>query len=285
MRPVSVEELFLENGQIPFGVLPDLEPLSTAALKDVNVLYTNDFAPGFDGLLDVKWYSAHGIDGVLMDHELCKLVITLIKYYEHVQHVHIDPETDFANRDRMKALECKVVWQLLCLVREGSNGNVNGESGTVRHEREEVMNRLEVIEALLTNRILSYNPLLSLKYDVAITPEKRKENEFWKLVGQYLTMPQDGDNTLWIVLMQIRELLDGAENRDVIYSALISRYFCDRIIGFPDHFPKNKAAGEEDAVNKAHIAKSFLKMQAQFQGTNHPIQRICHMAVSSWGYR
>jgi white-opaque regulator 2 len=285
MRPIAVEALFWENGKPPFDVLPDQESLSTAALKDVNVLYTNDFAPGFDGLLDVKWYSTHGIEGVLKDQELCKLIITLIKHYEHVQQAHGDPDTEFDNQNRMKALECKVVWRLLCLVRVGSSDNANGDSDNARHERAEAMSRLEVIEALLTNQTLLYNPLLNLKYDALITPEKRKETEFWQLVGQYLTLPLGNEISLWTVLMEIRDLLDGAENRDVIYSGLISRYFCDRIIGFPDNFQKNNLAGEEDPVNKAHIAKSFLKLQAEFQGTNHPIQRICHMAVTSWVYR
>jgi hypothetical protein len=147
------------------------------------------------------------------------------------------------------------------------------------------MGRLEIIETLLTNQTLLYNPLVNLNYDADIAPEKRKETEFWQLVGQYLTLPLNQDSSLWSVLMDIRDLLDGAENRDVIYSALVSRYFCDRIIGFPDNFQKNTLAGEEDPVNKAHIAKSFLKLQAEFQGTNHPIQRICHMIVTSWVYR
>jgi hypothetical protein len=149
IRAVAVAQLFVENQQLPFDVLEFREPLSPSALNDIKLLYTNDFAPGFDGLLDVKWYSKHGINGVLQDVEACKLTATLIHHYNNLAppgQPTGNSDADVTQKDRTKALECKTVWELLSLIRSpsaGANVNLNGDSANFHRERDEAMKRLE----------------------------------------------------------------------------------------------------------------------------------------------
>jgi len=82
-------------------------------------------------------------------------------------------------------------------------------------------------------------------------------------------------------LLQCRNLLNGKENRDVIYSIMITRHFGWRVPGFPDHI-QPEHGGETSPVNKVFIARQFLNDEAHSKGTSQPIQRLCDMVVRSW---
>ncbi|KAF2667514.1 hypothetical protein BT63DRAFT_456809 [Microthyrium microscopicum] len=285
MIPVSVEKLFLERSLPPYNVLDLHGSMSQDTQNDIFTLYNNDLAPGFDSILEVKWYSEKGIDDVLKDHEMCRLLATLLTYYSRFKDV---TSYDVESQCRTKALECKTVWSLLTLIRRNPPSEVpHGDSYQAQRQRlcyEEAICRLNTLEALLTNSILPSNPLDAISYpsNMVTSPEMQSQIDFWHSVGSFVATTDE--KIMWSTIISVRDLLGNIENRDVIYSMMICRFFADRIDNFTASF-SGPPTSESDPVNRALLAKTFLINEATGYGTNHPIQRISHMAVESWFHR
>jgi hypothetical protein len=252
-------------------------------MAEIRSLYTNDFAPGLDGLLETTWYSTVGVDKLLNDPDLCHQMAELIKYFTQMPGRH-----DYEADTKCRATETKVVWQLLSMCRP-SSAPTNGANGftPTRVDLDEVNKRLDIIEHLLTNRLLATNHVTDIKYPMDMPLEKIHEIDFWKSLGRFVTLNSEDPNArpeLDSALAQCRNLLGGKENRDVIYSIMVGRHVGARVPEFPDHVHPGPG-GEENDQNKLCIAKIFITEQASFKGTNHPIQRLCDMVIRSWAIR
>jgi len=185
-------------------------------------------------------------------------------------------------------METKVVWQLLSLCRSSSATATNGTNGTTNVDLDEANKRLDVLEALITNRIMSSNRISEINYPGDLPIEKVQEIDFWKALGKFVTLRSEDLSArpeLDNALTQCRNLLSGRENRDVIYSIMVARHVGARVPEFPDHVFPVPGLSEENDHNKLFIAKTFIGEQASFKGTNHPIQRLCDMVLRSWQIR
>ncbi|KAF2401383.1 hypothetical protein EJ06DRAFT_390107 [Trichodelitschia bisporula] len=278
-RPLDVDELFhIEN----FGAYDtplSTSPLPAAKLEEIKNLYNNDFAPGLDSLLETTWYSTVGIDRLMNNKQVCDMMAALIEHFRR-PNLHEDP----AATARVRATETKVVWYLLCLCRP-SGATTNGTTGLLGNvDLDEANRRLDVLEYLLCNKVMSCNRVTEIGYPEDMPAEKRAEITFWTHVGTYVSTPRDSPTAteeLDNALAQARGLLMAKENRDVIYSIMVCRHLGARFPSFPASLAPGPG-GEENNLNKLFIAKSFITDQAVFKGTNHPVQRVCDMAIRSW---
>lgn len=282
-RALNVNELFYIDNYGPYDVPPNPPPITPAKLEEIRSLYINDFAPGLDSIVETTWYSTVGVDKLLGNTALCQQMAELIKYFTQVP-----GRNDYEGETRCRATETKAVWLLLSMCRP-SAGASNGANGStaMNVDLDEVNKRLDILEHLLTNRILPTNHVTEIRYPLDLPTEKNHEIDFWKSLGKFVTLRSEDLNArpeLDSALAQCRNLLSGRENRDVIYSIMVGRHVGARVPEFPDHVHPGPG-GEENDQNKLVIAKTFITEQAAFKGTNHPIQRVCDMVIRSWAVR
>lgn len=255
-------------------------------MNEIKQIYSNDYAPGLRGILETSWFTTSGWSRLSANKPLCQQMARLIDLFKQPASGPGSYEHDF----RCRAAETKVVWQLLNLIRPSavtSNG-ANGSNPPMTLEIDEGMKRLDVLEALLTNRILDPNRMTELVYPSDIPNEKVHEVEFWKSLGNFVSRRSEDASAaqdLDSALGQCRNMLFSRENRDVIYSAMVARHVGARVPEFPNQILNLGPGGEENDTNKLYIAKTFISEQAAHKGTNNAIMRICDMISRSWSVR
>ena len=280
----KIEELFPVDGIGPPQLPPHVNN-APSRIDEIKIIYLNTYSPHLDRFLETVWFDRKGMIKLLGDGQLCAKFSVLIDRYQLAGQNHPTAHSP-EELSRTNSLEASVVWGLLNLCRQGNNptnGQYYDAEGMV-----EAMKRLDVFETLLAGQHLDVNP-----FPVSQRPSdpnyhsqtKHREQEFWRLVAQFLTLRDDEasaakeiDNTLG----SIRLLLDSRENRDVIYSICIARHIGQRYSEFPDNLPQPDNNDEDDEKTKLTVAKSFIESEAKGNGTNQVIQRLCGMAMRSW---
>jgi white-opaque regulator 2 len=281
VRQNKIEDLFAISNipvpSIPSGIAIDQE--------QVRNVFTQDYAPGLDKLLETDWYSTAGLECLLANNEICQMFSYLLERFRAVS------GTDYEAIKYIPSLEAKVTWNLLCLPRTASTTASNGvksessqgsQSGPELKLRE-VQDRLTVFESLITGFALESNPLLSLTYhaEATTTPaptQKQIEIDFWKHLGNYVSI-KDNAKEIDTALSHMRQILHQQENRDVIYSIAIVRHLGKKL---PEFHPQQAYSNsEQDDQTKLVIAKKFLEDEAN-NGMTQVISRLAGMAVVSW---
>jgi hypothetical protein len=147
----------------------------------------------------------------------------------------------------------------------------------------EATNRLNVFETLLTGRVAANNPL---KAPVAGSTDhhRLRELEFWYTLGNFVchqyedpTAAKEVDETL----SALRNLLDGRENRDVLYSIAVVRGLGQRVSEYTDN-DTPLHLDESDNKSKLLVAKKFVMDEAGGAGTTNVIRRLCDLSARSW---
>ena len=227
---------------------------------------------------------------LLHDKRLCEQYATLISRFSF----NPSAPPDFHATALTQSLEASVVWSTMALCRQvaanphPTNGQVNFlEANDGVHD---AAKRLEIFEHLVSNQYLDSEPLPqpeNTRNGTMLDDQlKYREREFWRLIGKFLTLRDDEASSAKEIddaLSSCRSLLDSRENRDVIYSIAIVRHVGQRIAEFPDHMEQPASNDEQDAKTKLYVAKKFIEAEATGKGTNQVIQRLCGMAVRSWG--
>jgi white-opaque regulator 2 len=283
--PCKIEDLWYFQGHRPTEIPPNSNPFPSELLDEIKELYKHEFAPGCSNIFETDWYKEHGSDAMIANTDMCQAMAELIKHYKY-----IGTGQNFAVENKCRVFETMVVWKLLSLCRFHKSSKANGATNptTPDFKLDELNNRLDIMEALLTNTILPSNPLADFKYPEGLPSIKLQQIDFWRNVGTFVsTQPETPDSSRQIeaALGNSRNLLAMNENRDVIYSIMICRQLGRRFQGFPDHLQSRPEGGELDNANKVVIARDFITNEANWKGTTHPIQRICDMAIRSWAVR
>ncbi len=251
---------------------------------EVKLLYAKDYAPGIDRFLETTWYSSKGPSRLLSDSRVCEMFAYLIQQLRNVT------SGDYEGMRRMQALEARLVWNLMCLSRTANATTANGSHGTAPRAEDdlqllEARKRLDVFEHLIIGGVAESNPVQPLRYPANLPPTKLYEIEFWRLLGQYVSMADDEANSakeLDDTLNQCRNILNQTENRDVLYSIAIARHLGTRVAEFPEGPQQPFSNDDSDVRTKLFIAKKFIEDEASGKGTTQVIQRLCGMAVRSW---
>ena len=208
------------------------------------------------------------------------------------------PAADYHANAVTQSLEATVIWLTMCLCHPVSAAaSVKNEPNDYIEVNEGVHDaskRVKVFETLVTNQYLDTEPLSnptpSTRNGSVLDEQlKQREREFWHLIGKFLTLHDDEASSAKEIddtLTTCRHLLDTREQRDVIYSIAIARHVGQRMaesLGAGSEPMKKEMEDENDARTKLFVAKRFIQGQAGGKGTTQVVQRVCGMAMRSWG--
>jgi hypothetical protein len=252
--------------------------LDQSTLGEIQNYYRNDLAPGLDRLLESNWFTASGLAKLLATRSLCAEVAQLLKHF-----TQLSGENRVDTEYQCRAPEARMIWHLLNLCKPDSS-DAKSASATSQIDLEVPHGRLEVLECLLTNRVLNEQDLKPHVWEQSCPTEKSEDLIFWSALAKFVARRSDNPAAAGEMdkfLAQCRNMLNGRENRDVIYSIMVTKHIGWRVPGFPDTM-QPESGGESSQVNKVYVAHKFIADEAGYRGTNHPIQRICDMAIRSW---
>lgn len=279
----SIDDL-LAFGNPPAPVdsqVPDVSQ-SPSALEEAKHLYYSIYSPGLESFLESKWFSAKGAAKLMSDKPLLEKFGTLLLQFSKTI------VTDPVAIAHTASVEAKVVWALACMVKLGAEEEkeARAESKSVlpaQDDAVEANHRLTVFECLLTGKVAESNQLTA-PVQGSGDHHRLRELEFWYSLANFVCLREDDPNCAKDVddtLATLRNLLDGRENRDVLYSIAIIRAIGQRVSEYtpsdtPLHFD------ESDNRSKLLVAKKFVQDEASGSGTTNVIRRLCELATRTW---
>jgi hypothetical protein len=275
---VSAKRIVLALLAIGGAPPPPPQDQDPTVIDEIKHLYFSIYAPGLENFLESKWFSVKGLNKFLSEKTLMDLFGSLMVQFQK-------PNTEEKEILYTNSVEGRVVWALASNVHAGAI-EVNGKStGLVppADDPVEAGHRLDVFEALLTGEVLSVNNLTQ-PVPGSTDHHRLRELEFWFTLGNFVCLPVDDPKSSQNIdnsLSSLRTLLDGRENRDVLYSIAVVRAIGQRVSDYtasdmPHHFD------ETDDRSKLRVAKKFITDQASGHGTTNVIRRFCELAARSW---
>ena len=253
-------------------------------MNEVKLLFIKDYAPGLDKFLETSWYTTNGLAHLLNQPKACEMFANLIKQFRTIN------SNDYDGMRRIASMEAKLVWNLACLPRLSSLPTTTATNGSKGPEAtidqlSNVKRRLSTLESLLTNDVLDINLLPEISEVTSTPPANFYEIEFWRNLGLFAATSETSPNSsekIENALNSMRNVLGQLENRDVLYSIAVARYYGLRVAEFPGSLQQAFSADDSDKYTKLFIAKHFIEQEANGKGTTQVIQRFCGMAVRSW---
>ncbi|KAF7884393.1 uncharacterized protein EAF02_004729 [Botrytis sinoallii] len=252
------------------------------SLEEARHLYYSIYSPGLESFLESKWFSAKGAAKLMADKPLLEKFGTLLLQFSKT--VVSDPIAIA----HTASVEAKVVWALACMVKLGAEdakeAKVEAKSALpAQDDPIEADHRLTVFECLLTGKVAESNQLTA-PVQGSGDHHRLRELEFWYTLANFVCLREDDPNCVKDVdetLGTLRNLLDGRENRDVLYSIAIIRAMEQRVSDYtpndtPLHFD------ESDNRSKLLVAKKFVQDEASGSGTTNVIRRLCELATRTW---
>lgn len=245
------------------------------------------YASGADRFLETKWYQEKALS-LLEDEQRQAQFSGLIDLF--IESTAGDPNV----LARANSLEASVVWEFLAMCRlpEKPPASTGDAPPSMSPSRLLAINRLRVIEALVTGDYLDDNPVMmpsSVLLDNSSSFEnqlRQREYEFWSNLAHFLTLRDgegDAGKEVDAALARCRALLDTYENRDVIYSIAIARVVGQRWADLPAGAAQlSNGENRNEAAQKLYIAQRFLEDEASGKATTQVIKRVCGMVLQSW---
>ncbi|KAG4443579.1 hypothetical protein IFR05_000956 [Cadophora sp. M221] len=249
-----------------------------SSIDEVKHLYYSIYAPGLENFIESKWYSNKGLNRLLSTKHLMEQFGCLLFHFAKTS------QEDPKEMIYTGSVESRTVWTLATMVR-GSEPIGTKETKTVppNDDVTEATNRLDVFETLLTGRVAAVNPLTA-PINGSTDHHRLRELEFWHTLGNFVVLPYEDNNAIKDVddtLSALRNLLDGRENRDVLYSIAVIRGLGQRVSEYTDN-DTPLHLDESDNKSKLLVAKKFVSDEAAGSGTTNVIRRLCDLAARSW---
>ncbi len=184
-------------------------------------------------------------------------------------------------------LETRIVWELACTAyqtpeRSNTSMRVNlppeGDSAEAR-------SRLQVVDTLLCGEYLPSNPLSTPVADS--DTQRTRQFDFWYNLADFIRHRDNPESSQSQqareeVLGRLRRLLDGRENRDVLYSIAVVRHLSPNFgpsygTSVPEHLD------ETDPKSRLAVASKFIMDEAQVTGgTTNVVRRISDIACRAF---
>ncbi|KZF26403.1 hypothetical protein L228DRAFT_242866 [Xylona heveae TC161] len=290
-KPIKIDDLLAAGGDVPSSLVPPpgeqpAVEFAPATVDRIKEFFTTVYAPAIDRFLESRWFQVHGLARLVSDKRLFEMFGKLIESIQsgspHIQ--------DLGASVPLPTFEARIVWHLITMCRSAAPSDVTdmqGKSASYDPEvigLQETICRVVILEHLLNWQKLEKNPLGLTEDGPKVTqpyePQRVQERDFWRLMGEFLTL-RDDEGTSANTLSACRNLLEELENRDVIYSIAIASHLGSRSPEFPDNV---QPIGNEELSpkTKLFVAKKFIEDEAMGKGMTQVIQRICMMATWSW---
>lgn len=285
---MKLEALLCMGGVAPPPPAPP-SSLPEETKNEIKKIYSLAYAVGMDKFFETRWFSDRGLDQLLGNSILCDQFAMLTHRFA------MNPQEPMyaAQLQMTQSLEATVIWSMLEMSRKVASakddaGNINAEDA--QSAVVETAKRVETFRALITGAFQSPEAgpgdsgARANGTGVQGQLESRGQ-KFWHHVHTFLTLRPTSPESIQEIeanLTACRTLLDSMENRDVIYSIMVARYYGPKVSGFPDRMRQPETNGEKDIDAKLAVAKRLLEDEAAGRGTNQVVQRLCGAAVRSW---
>ncbi|RYP90845.1 hypothetical protein DL770_003030 [Monosporascus sp. CRB-9-2] len=276
VRKMMVDELVNMGGATP----PPLDsPLSADKLNEVRDLYEQVYAVGLEAFFETKWYtSPQGLNALVSHTGVNEMMAGFL------QSMAKTDANDVAGMQYSANLEFRVVWDLATLVNASEAKANTGGTLPPPDDGSEARNRVCVFGALLSGDYLDQNPLTPAPAQGDY--HRIREFRFWYYLAEFLRIKDQPNVDMTAhrerILGLVRELLDGRENRDVLYSFAIIRTLAPK---FPPDFESTLPPhlDESDPKSKLAVARKFIQDESQVTGgTTNVVRRFSELAVRAF---
>lgn len=251
-------------------------------LNEITKVYHEMYAPGLSSFFETNWYyfAENGKMSFPKDTRLFELMANFLKILESVK------ANDHAQMASSGILETRIVWELARVSFQTPDTPAAGGVALPRDgDANEAKNRVRVIECLLCGDYLTENPLSPPTQDP--DPHRTRQFDFWYNLAEFLRT-QEAPNSAAATkaredtLSRMRHVLDGRENRDVLYSIAVVRELAPSFepgygAALPQHFD------ESDPKNRLAVATKFILSEAQVTGgTTNVVRRFSDIACRAF---
>ncbi|KAL7927529.1 hypothetical protein ACQKWADRAFT_6731 [Trichoderma austrokoningii] len=247
--------------------------------NEITKVYHEMYASGLSAFFETSWYyfMDNGKMSFPKDANLIEHMATFLKILEGVR------ANDHTQMAYSGVLETRIVWELACTAYQMPDRATNSMRLNLPPDNDaiEARNRLQVVEALFCGDELLSNPL---SQPVADADHHRvRQFDFWYSLAEFVRK-RDNPNTPAVVkirediLSRMRHLLDGRENRDVLYSIAVVRELApDFDAGYATTIPQH--LDESDPKNRLAVASKFILDESQVTGgTTNVVRRFSDIA-------
>ncbi|KAI1133165.1 hypothetical protein F5Y10DRAFT_274386 [Nemania abortiva] len=279
VRKMKVHELVAIGNAVP----PSIDaPLSQEKLLEVQDLYEQVYAPGLEKFFETDWYlKSYGSNTLASNSRVQEVLAAFL------ESLSTTTTNDVAGMAYSANLEFRVVWDLATLVYSTEYKINLSNSFPATDDGNETRNRVAVFETLLSGEFLDHNPLRApLENPDSSLYHRNRELRFWHSLAEFLLVRDqpimDMTPRRDQILAQLRELLDGRENRDVLYSLTVIRAFTHK---FPPDFESTLPPhlDESDPKSKLAVARKFIQDEARVTGgTTNVVRRFSELGVRAF---
>lgn len=264
------------------GTTPPLQQVihDEQTLNEVTKVYHEMYAPGLSSFFETSWYyfTENGKMSFSRDPRLVTLMASFLKILEAVR------ANDHAQMANSGILETRIVWELARSSYRNPDITAPVNVATLPHDGDprEAKKRVEVVDALLCGDYLNSNPLCLPVHDADV--QRVRQFEFWYNLGDFVRAREHPTSPTTIkaredVLSRMRYLLDGRENRDVLYSIAVVRELAPRFgSGYGNALPEQ--LDESEPKNRLAVASKFILDESQVTGgTTNVVRRFSDIAL------
>jgi hypothetical protein len=289
---MKVDELVALGGVVP--PTPGSPPTPDLVDEIVKLFY-EVYMPGLTLFFETQWYDfrkdqpgAKNPLSILRDNE--PLINLFASFLHNIQNIKTTDPRDMIYSGH---LETRVVWSLACLVYAVVPANASNaarpptDPPPPEDDPDEAHNRLFVFDALLTGETLLANPLTPPSSTPAGHPAglaRANEFEFWYQMAEFLLQANSADAPAREhSLARIRAVLDGRENRDVLYSIAILRELTPQFHAGLNEQTVPAHLDESDPRSKLAVATRFIRDEATSTGgTTNVVRRFAELAYKAY---
>ncbi|KAL5616547.1 hypothetical protein FOBRF1_005295 [Fusarium oxysporum] len=251
--------------------------------NEITKVYHEMYAPGLASFFESGWYhfTENGSPSFPRSQRLVELMASFLKALEAVK---VNDQTQMAYSG---ILETRLVWELARAAYDPPTAASAISTTTLPHDGDakETQNRVRVVEALLCGDYLSVNPLCPPMQD----PDsyRTRQFDFWYSLAEFVRLREDPNGPSAAksreeMLSRMRYLLDGRENRDVLYSIAVVRELAPHFDSpYGNAAPQH--ADESDPKNRLSVASKFIYDESQVTGgTTNVVRRLCDIAYRAF---
>ncbi|GAB0134486.1 hypothetical protein EsDP_00002855 [Epichloe bromicola] len=246
--------------------------------NEITKVYHEMYAGGLSAFLETTWYYfvENGKMSFPKDANLIEHMATFLKILEAVK------ANDHSQMAYSGVLETRIVWELACTAYQTPDRTNQAMRAAMPPDGDaaEARNRLRVVETLLCGEYLLSNPLALPLSDADL--HRTRQFDFWYSLAEFIRRRDHPDSPPAVqaredALSRMRHLLDGRENRDVLYSIAVVRELAPRY--GPSYGSRPQHLDESDPKNRLAVASKFILDEAQVTGgTTNVVRRFSDIA-------
>lgn len=279
-KPTKVDDLLLKLPSKADTFKPE-----QGVVDEIKHLWLSIYVPGLESFLESKYYYSEGLNQLMKDKVVLEQFAILLNQFAKTT---ADNHAEMAYTSN---IEGRVVWSLACMVCAAADEakakeEPRPEGIPAADDPIEAANRLAVFDNLVTGQIAEANLLTKPPAPGDGEYHKLRELDFWYQLGKFVTLRiHDNDpgsaKEVDETLSALRNLLDGRENRDVLYSIAVVRALGQRVSEYAET-DEPLHLDEQDARSKLLVAKRFVRDEGNGAGTTNVIRRFCELASRPW---